>query len=121
MDDTLNVRILLEDAFHSVLIAAVGLDELRTDARNLLNTIYDVGIRVGEVINNDYFVACILQFYGGVATDESGTASDENSLLHNRFKFKKLTGRCSSCELSFSFCGAYETRTRDLLRDRQAF
>ena len=36
-------------------------------------------------------------------------------------KKKKKTKQKKQPQIEIAFCGAYETRTRDLLRDRQAF
>ena len=82
MDDTLNVGILLEDGFHCLHIATVCLYEFWALSCNLLDAVNDIGIGVGEIVNDDDFVARILQFYGGMTSYEACSACNKNSLFH---------------------------------------
>ena len=75
MDDALNTWIFLENAFEGWHITTVYLLESRTDACDFLNTIQHLDIRVGEIVDNDYFVACLLQLYSGTATNKTGSTS----------------------------------------------
>ena len=82
MDNTLDAGIFLEDALQLRQVAAVHLFEGGTNAGDFFNAIYDIGLGIAEVVDDNYVVACILQFDGGVRTDEAGTAGDQNCLFH---------------------------------------
>ena len=82
MNDTLNAGILLENALHTLQVAAVDLLESGTLTRNLLNTIDDLLVGVREVVNNHYLVTCFLQFNRGMATNKACTTSYKNRLFH---------------------------------------
>ena len=82
MDDAFNLRILLEDGLSGFLVAQVHLLKGRTDARDFLNAVEYFNLRVRQIVDNNNFVACLLQFYGGVRTDETGSACNKNCLLH---------------------------------------
>ena len=82
MDDALDAGVLLEHALKGFHVAAVHLFKGWADASYLLNTVNDVGIGIGKVVYNHYLIACLLQFYGGMASDESGAACYKNCLFH---------------------------------------
>ena len=88
MDDTLDVGILLEHSLRSSLVAQVYLLESRTDARDFLDAVEDFNLRIRQIVDNNNFVACLLQFYGGVGTNETGSTSNENGLFHFSMLFK---------------------------------
>jgi len=74
--------VLLEDPFEGLHIAAVHLFESGPLACYLLDAVDDLCIRVGEIVHDDYFVACLLQLHRGVAADEARTSGDKNFLFH---------------------------------------
>ena len=82
MDDTANLGILLEDSFRGCKIAQVHLFKGRTDAGNLLNTIEHLNLGVREVVNDNHIIACLLQLYCGVTSDESCATGYKNGLFH---------------------------------------
>ena len=82
MNNTLNLRILLEYTLKGLHVAAVHLLEGGTNARNLLNTVNYVGIRVREIVNDYYLIACFLQFHGCMASNETRTTRYQNCLFH---------------------------------------
>ena len=82
MDDTGDAAVLLEDTFEGLHIAAVHLFESGPLAGYLLDAVDDLSIRVGEIVHDDYFVACLLQLHRGVAADEARTSGDKNFLFH---------------------------------------
>ena len=90
MDDALNLGVLLEHAFQGLKIAAVHLLEGRTHTRYLLNAVHDVGIRVREIVDDDYFIACLLQFNGGMAANKARTAGNKNCLFHSSNIFRLI-------------------------------
>ena len=70
------------DALQGFKVAAVDLLEGGTHAGDLLDTVHHVGVGVREIVDDYYFVACLLQLYGGVAADETGATGDENGVFH---------------------------------------
>ena len=94
MDNARDVGVLLEDALQGILVATVSLFKGGTYARNLLYSVNNISIGIGEIVNNNYFVACLLQFYGGVTSNKTSTTSNENCLFHSCFVYlyKKPTG-----------------------------
>ena len=66
MDDTLDFRILLEHVLSGFLVTEVHLLESRTHACNLLNTVKNLNLRIGEVVNNHYLVTSFDKLYSGV-------------------------------------------------------
>ena len=75
MDDTLNLGIFLEYVLEGFEVAAVNLLESGADAGDLLDTVDNIGVRVGQIVDNYYFVACLLQLYGCVASNKTCTTS----------------------------------------------
>ena len=82
MDDALDVRILLENGLRRVKVAQIDLFKRRTNARDFLDAVEHFNLRVRQIVNDNYFVACLLQFYGRVRTDEAGSASHKDGLFH---------------------------------------
>ena len=90
MDDTLNLGVLAEYALESLEVATVNLLESRTDAGDLFDTIYDIGIRIRQIVDDYNFVACFLQFYSGVTADKTGSTCYKNCLFHNVLNYKDI-------------------------------
>ena len=82
VDNAFNVGVLLEHSLRSGLVAKVYLLESRPDAGNLFNAIQDLNVGIGEVVDDDNLVTCLLQLYRGMGTDEAGSAGNENGLFH---------------------------------------
>lgn len=57
VDDTVDVRVGLEDLVESTLLGDVNLDELRSLSRDELNAVDDLVGRVVEVVCDDDLVA----------------------------------------------------------------
>ena len=82
MDDTANLGVFLEYGFRSIEVTEVHLFESRTNAGYFLDAIDDISTRVGEVVDDNNVVTCVLQLYGGVGADKTCSTSYEDSLFH---------------------------------------
>ena len=87
VDNALNAGIFLENGFKTGEVAAVYFLEGGANARDFLNAVHDICLRVAEIVHNYNVVTGVLQFYGGVRTDETGTASHQNCLFHGGLIF----------------------------------
>ena len=65
-DDPFDSRMSFQCFAGSFLIFQVQLDEFRTDACDAFDTVQYFYIGVRQVVDDDYFITCVLQFYCGV-------------------------------------------------------
>ena len=73
VDDTVNVRVRLEDLIESGLIGDVQLGELSLLARDQLNTLESLRRGIVQVIGDDDLVASLEQGKSGEGTNVTGT------------------------------------------------
>ena len=65
-DDAFDSRMSFQRFAGSFLIFQIQLDEFRTDACDAFDTVQYFYIGVRQVVDDDYFITCVLQFYCGV-------------------------------------------------------
>lgn len=73
VDDTVNVRVRLEDLIESGLIGDVQLGKLGLLARDQLNTVESLSRGIVQVISNDDLVASLEQGKSGEGANVTGT------------------------------------------------
>ena len=75
MDDTVNVRVRLEDLVESGLIGDVQLGQLSLLARDQLNAVEGLSRGIVQVVSNDDLVASLEQGEGGEGANVTGTTA----------------------------------------------
>ena len=83
VDDALDVGIFLEYAFCSFLVAKIHILKGRTNARDLLYSVEHFYLGVGQVVDDDDFIAGLNEFNTGMGTNKTCSSSNKNCLFHN--------------------------------------
>lgn len=82
VDNGFDAFIFLEQFVKAFIVQAIELLECGADAGHLFNIVHNVCVRVGQVINNNDFIACALKFHYGVRADVARTACYQDSFFH---------------------------------------
>ena len=76
MNDTLNLRVFLEDTFEGLKVTTVHLFEGGLNTCDLRDTVEHIDIRVREVVDDHHLIAGLLQLHSGMASDKARATSD---------------------------------------------
>ena len=90
VDDTLDTRILLEEFTQRRDVGTVGLYEGGAYTRDAFDTVENLDIRVRQIVDDNNFVACILQLYGRVGADITRPPGNQNFSLHDDWSVIKF-------------------------------
>lgn len=82
MDDSTYLRILFKDSFRGIEITEINFFESGTNTSDFFYSVNYIFTRIGKVVNDDYIVACVLQLYCGMGTNESRSTCYKNCLFH---------------------------------------
>ena len=83
VDNTLDARVILEELAQRLDVGTVGLYESGAHARDAFDAIEHLDVRVGQIVDDNNFVACVLQFYGRVGADVTRSPGNQNLSFHD--------------------------------------